>query len=290
MEQGDAISYKMKASYSSFTKFKQLPPELRIKIWQYAMPGPRTVIVESPFLNTRIQTTRSLEDALWRTSSREAQADTWRSQTEIPALLHASAEARHEALKHYQLSLGSGTAQPRIYIDFSCDTPFFGHAELKPECLALWASTKDLQKIRQLAIVSEGAWRVMHWQTVGLKALEKIIFVHGADDLRLGPQQQLVEDTPYDSLDMELDIYTQEQRLLEEGAGVAERLQEEEENAQGTDTSLESAMMGYKPNPIKKRIQAAREELEILMQVLPTQWDREPMVSTAIFREGPGNN
>ncbi|KAK7751266.1 hypothetical protein SLS62_006811 [Diatrype stigma] len=286
-------------SFSSFTKFKELPPELRIKIWQQAMPGPRIIIVESPFTKTWNQMSRSLEDSLSRASTKDILEATWRTRTKTPTLLHVSAESRHEALKRYQPSLGVGTAQPRIYIDFRRDTPFFGHAELRPECSKLWASTKDLENVRQLAIVPEGAWRVIQWQTVGLKALKKIIFVHGVDESSSGPQQQLVEDTQDDFLESAVDTVTQELQPLEAAdteaavaaveSGWVERGQREE-SVRDIETSLESAMARHKLDPIKKRMLAAREELDVLMQVLPTQWYEEPAVSTAVFREGPGNS
>lgn len=299
MEQVNKMRSSLEGPCSSFTKFKELPPELRIKVWQQAMPGPRIIIVESPFTKTQNQEARSLEDSLSRAPKKDILEPTWRTRTEIPTLLHVNAESRHEALKRYQRFLGAGTAQPRIYIDFSRDTPFFGHAELRPECSKLWATTKDLGKVRQLAIVPEGAWRVMQWQTVGLKALKKIIFVHGVDESSPGAQQQLVEDTQDDSLESEMDTDTQELQPSEAAdtaaavatvdSGWSERGQREE-RAQDIETSLESAMARYKLDPIKKRMLAAREELDVLMQVLPTQWYEELAVSTAVFREGPGNS
>lgn len=129
--------------------------------------------------------------------------------------------------------------------------------------------------------------------------MKKIVFVHGVDESSPGPQQQLVEDTQDDSVESELDTDTQEPQLLgaeDTAAAVAtvepswaERGQQEA-RAQDIEISLESAMARCKLDPIKKRILAAREELDVLMQVLPTQWYEEPAVSTAVFREGPGNS
>ncbi|RYP28111.1 hypothetical protein DL767_007368 [Monosporascus sp. MG133] len=283
MEQAQPTPYKDEWTCLNFPMFKDLPPELRIRIWQHAMPEARTVVVESPFAIARNRAPKSLEEALSRTSDENVQ-DTWRSTAKIPALLHVNAEARHEALKRYRLSLGAGKAQPRIYVDFSRDTLFFGHAELKPECAKLWASTADLQKVQRLAIVPEGAWRVMRWQNAGMNALERIIFVHEADDAELGPQPQLVEDAQKDFAGMETVASAGVEDHLE-GAEREEGLRQEGD-AQESGNSLESCLARCGLDPGKKRMQSAREELDTLMKVLPTRWwHREPAVSTAVFRQ-----
>ncbi len=65
---------------------------------------------------------------------------------------------------------------------------------------------------------------------------------------------------------------------------------QQNEGTEKRDTSLESAMVGCTLSPLKQRMQAACEEMEILVGVLPIRWDKEPVVSTAIFREGPGRD
>ena len=102
---------------TTFPKFNQLPPELRIKIFQYAMPDSRTVVVKSPH-SRQGQTPRSLEEAM---SEQHSQEETWYSTTQIPALLHVNAEARYEALKHYKLSLGVGKVRSSMS---SCNYPW----------------------------------------------------------------------------------------------------------------------------------------------------------------------
>ncbi|CAJ2507213.1 Uu.00g083990.m01.CDS01 [Anthostomella pinea] len=245
-----------------FTKFNDLPPELRIKIWQYAMPDARTVVVSSPYsTQSQQQTPKSIDEALLQAPSNKKGEETWQSSTQIPTLLHVNAEARHEALKHYKLSLGVGSTQPRIYVDFTRDAIFFGNAELKPECSSLWASTQDLYQVERLALVPEGAWRVLRWKKVDLNSLQKMIFVHGTEKVKkLGPLPELVEDAP-----LEVETKLEEQILHMDVAQA---------------TFSQSCIL----DPMKKRMQAAREELETLMMVLPTQWEKEPAVSTAVFR------
>ncbi|KAI0009556.1 hypothetical protein F4779DRAFT_627701 [Xylariaceae sp. FL0662B] len=248
---------------TTFTQFNRLPPELRIKIWQHAMPEARTVVVKSPYAN-RGFTSNSLEGPLLQPQDQE---ESWYSTTQIPALLHVNAEARYEALKHYKISLGVGNTEPRIYVDFSRDTLFFGNSELKPECSPLWASTRDLNQVRRLAVVPEGAWRILRWRKVELDSLEKMIFVHDTDNLELGPLPQLIEDVPQE---VETELEEQEAQGLEELAA-----------------SLESQKNAL--DPMKKRMQEAREEINTLMMVLPTQWEKEPAVSTAVFRKSRGD-
>lgn len=165
-------------------------------------------------------------------------------------------------LKNYSLSLGVGDAKPRIYVDFSRDTIFFGDEELTPECASLWARTKDLRKARRLAIVPEGGWRALRWMTVVLDCLQKIIFVHDTEKVKLGPTAELVEDA--------------------ESNGEASWEMELEQHLQLLASSLENPLSAS-PSPVKQRIKAAREELATLKIVLPMQWKVEPAVSTAVF-------
>ncbi|KAI0596743.1 hypothetical protein F4775DRAFT_584776 [Biscogniauxia sp. FL1348] len=241
---------------TNFTKFGELPPELRIKIWQHAMPEARIVVIKSPYTRNT-QTPKSLDEALSHACDDE---ETWQSTTQIPALLHVNAEARYEALKHYILSFGVGGRQSRVYVDFSRDTVFFGHSELKPECSSLWARTQGLDKIERLAVVSEGAWRVLRWKKVDLNSLQKMIFVHDTEKVKLGPLPRLVEDASPEEVCAEIEDQI---KLLDEA------------EVMGEPAAI--------PDSMKKRMQAAREELDALTQVLPTQWEKEPAVSTAVF-------
>jgi hypothetical protein len=250
-----------------FTKFGALPPELRIRIWQDAMPEARTVVVQSP-LSPRTSALKSLEDAVAQPTTKDV--GTWSSNTQIPALLHVNAEARHEALKHYQLSLGANEQQPRIYVDFTRDTLFFSHTELKPECSSLWSSTKDLDRVERLAVVPEGAWRVLRW----MKSLQKLIFVHDTEKIQLGPSPQLVED--------EAPQEETEEELVE--------LVEEAQMAEDTTAAVTAAAVEAHPDAeTKQRMQAAREELDNVMMVLTTQWETQPMLATAVFNKSPGD-
>lgn len=270
----DSLQFNMERTITSlftpakgpqtFHMFGELPPELRIKIWQEAMPAARTVAVQSPFSRRRDAPT-SLDGVLTTYDD----AETWHSNTQIPALLHVNSEARHEALKHYTLALGVGDYAPRIYVDFSRDTLFFGQAELKPECSSLWGSTRDLTRAQRLAVVPEGAWRVLRWGKVDLNSLQKMIFVYDTHKLHLGPTPQLVEDVPEEELEELI-------KRIEQADEDPLALPEEEDSSE-------------KQEPLKLRMQAAREELDTLAMVLPTPWEKEPLVSTATFKKCRGD-
>ncbi|KAI1117349.1 hypothetical protein F5Y14DRAFT_380698 [Nemania sp. NC0429] len=261
MEHTSSLLLKLQVA-TSFTKFRELPPELRIKVWQFAMPESRTVVIKSPHARPEHLPT-SLDDVLSQTPDTEW---AWQSTTQIPALLHVNCEARHEALKHYTLSLGIGKAQPRVYIDFDRDTLFLGDAELKPECSPLWTETKDLSKVRRLAVVPESAWRALRWLKVDVNSLQKLIFVHGSEKIKLGPLPQLVED---------------EQAEADLTLGLEHHMRQLETTVAGSPVEREDTR--------KQRIQAARDEFDTLKMVLPAHWEKEPTISTAVFRKSRGD-
>ncbi|TRX89531.1 hypothetical protein FHL15_009575 [Xylaria flabelliformis] len=243
---------------TSFTKFRELPPELRIKIWEFAMPDARTIIVKSPYTRQK-RLPASLDGVLPQVQD---EGEAWQSPTQVPALLHVNAEARHEALKHYSLSFGVGKGQPRVYVDFDRDTIFFGVAELQPDCSSLWADTHDLDKVRRLAIVPQGAWRALRWKKVDLNSLEKLIFVHDPEEAKPGDQPQLIEDEQSEpELSLELERRTQQWEI--------------------------AMMESYTEpdSPKKQRIEEAREEFATLKMILLAEWEKEPTVSTAIFEK-----
>lgn len=96
--------------FEQFSYFTKLPTEIRNYIWALACSQPRTI--EMRLVKKRRSSTRDL----YTISS-------------IPPILHVNYEARHEALKHYELSLapphlqalGAGT-----YVNFSYDTVYLG--------------------------------------------------------------------------------------------------------------------------------------------------------------------
>jgi 2EXR family len=113
---------------NTFTRFSELPSELRIKIWSFVCFQPRNVDVFTETLGTiRV--------------SDDTHFDTYKFYSHFcshPAILHVSKEAREEGLKHYQLEFGTShhfsivkiSTPPRIYVNFACDRLCL----LKPDC------------------------------------------------------------------------------------------------------------------------------------------------------------
>ncbi len=116
-------SYRERASeehvLDKFTRFSELPSELRIKIWTFVCFQPRNVDIFTENLGAiRV--------------SDDAQFETYRFYSHFcshPSLLHACQEAREEGLKYYKLGYGTShhfpfinvSTPPRIYVNFACD-------------------------------------------------------------------------------------------------------------------------------------------------------------------------
>ena len=98
-----------------FTLFPTLPFELRLRIWSFVAPGPRTVSIK---YNARFF--RELGQG-------NPAAAGWRSPDPVPIILHICRESRAEALKLYRLAFGSYLRSGTIYFDFSKDTLRFGN-------------------------------------------------------------------------------------------------------------------------------------------------------------------
>jgi len=134
---------------TTFPQFGQLPVEIRLQIWEAAMPGPRAVMLRSPHPG-------KFRSKLFGGKKQDGAAQkAWRSSTRVPVLLHVNSEARAVALKWYRLSLATDAgadADPRIYIDFDRDYVSLSRAEMDAACDALWAATADLDRIRHLAV------------------------------------------------------------------------------------------------------------------------------------------
>jgi hypothetical protein len=96
--------------------FPRLPPELRLKIWAYALPPPRLVPIKYGAPTTISPTAAlSLGPSLGYTST-----------APIPALLHACTESRAEARRHYGLMLGIARQPGRVFLDPERDVLYFG--------------------------------------------------------------------------------------------------------------------------------------------------------------------
>ncbi|TDZ68489.1 hypothetical protein CTRI78_v002080 [Colletotrichum trifolii] len=84
----DSLRLQVRGPQHSFSPFSKLPPELRLKIWNHALP-PRTLLA---------------------------------NHAPNPALLSVSREARYEALRRYTLVRLNTWGDRRIYINFHHDS------------------------------------------------------------------------------------------------------------------------------------------------------------------------
>jgi hypothetical protein len=87
-----------KSSMSSFTCFKELPPELRLKIWEHALPGRRVVDINLSISRDRITTAKP------------------------PILLFVCFESRSVVLDHYVVTFKPSKHPAGTYISPHLDT------------------------------------------------------------------------------------------------------------------------------------------------------------------------
>ncbi|KAI1810677.1 hypothetical protein GGS20DRAFT_162768 [Poronia punctata] len=258
MDRRTSLHIPLAQKLVTFSLFPLLPPELQIEVLSYALSEPRTVVVEPP-KGKQDRLCTSLDKALAQTSEDDEQ--TWRSTTQIPTLLHVNHQARSEALRYYSLSFGVGEARPRIYVNFGRDTVLFSHQTLQPEYSSLWAKTRDLDKIRRVAVGPEGGFQFLWLSKVGLPSLEKFTFVDYTEAAGFGPLPRLVEDYH------------------------AQPGQDDQEDEFEGQMRLFQLLVNKRPTerPKQKRWREAKEEFTTLMTVLPKRWDKDPILATAVL-------
>jgi len=96
--------------------FPKLPPELRVRIWSYNLPGPRIVSIRCG--------APSPSQPSCSSQSRRSRGCT--SPAPIPVNLHICHESRTEALKTYTLAFGIARQPGQVYFDFERDVLYFG--------------------------------------------------------------------------------------------------------------------------------------------------------------------
>lgn len=167
-------------TFDSFPLFPTLPSELRLKIWQHALPGPSVLPI-------RFSKSRSLYTTPVRPSS----------------LLSTTSESRAVFLSIYTNLILSPSFQSSVYIDFEHDTIFFDRLECSPRGdLALdLARSPYREKIRKVAICSQ-LWEVLRVFRQGglsevsvlrgLKMLALVLVLRG-DDTQSVPVREMSE-------------------------------------------------------------------------------------------------
>lgn len=129
--------------------FSHLPAELRWKIWEYSLPGPRLVSI------------RCGSDDLGSRSSVFAGCT---SPARIPANLHANHESRREALRHYQAAFGIAHRPGQIFFSAPSDILHFGPrsgymaSEAQLRTVLTLCNPNDLAHVRKVAINDAVFW------------------------------------------------------------------------------------------------------------------------------------
>jgi hypothetical protein len=162
-----------------FEKFLKLPTEIRLMIWKYTLPGPRTITIMR-------------KDVHWKQVLKRMMVEGYADPvtgavavTTVPAILHVSFEAREYAQKYYKLSFSDYLIYKPIYFNFNIDTLYFDGPGSVQEFLVKppWESssknhtklkhknTDELSQIKYLAYY--GAYNCMEEIVGFMTALEK---------------------------------------------------------------------------------------------------------------------
>lgn len=112
-----AAAFDPSKSLTTFELFPRLPTEIRLKVWQFATNGCDARIVQVKIKN------------LVTKYSEHGRGVVFSSATPIPGVLHACSESREVALCRYRLSMSSFASGPRIFLDYSSDTIYFGEGK-----------------------------------------------------------------------------------------------------------------------------------------------------------------
>lgn len=92
---------------SSFTLFPKLPVELRLMVWELALPGPRVITIQAR-----------------RVSSAARGLPHLTADYSIPAIFHTSQESREAVLRKYEFAFPRNHLINSFYFDFSRDVLF----------------------------------------------------------------------------------------------------------------------------------------------------------------------
>ncbi|KAG6001131.1 hypothetical protein E4U54_001174 [Claviceps lovelessii] len=183
-----------------FPLFTQLPPELRLKIWNLNLPTTRLVPMNCGAASP------SLRDAQLCTTDRFFTGCT--SNASVPVNLHVCAESRADALKRFQRAFGFARLPGHIYFSPASDILYFGPqqgymaADAQFHTCMSMCDPSQLASVRRIAISDALFWveesynsmtaasltvEVLRQLSLRMPALEQIIFVPREQDEALRP-------------------------------------------------------------------------------------------------------
>ncbi|ROV94702.1 hypothetical protein VSDG_06140 [Cytospora chrysosperma] len=149
----------------TFHLFSRLPAELRWKIWDFNLPGPRIVSIRCG--PESLSSCPGL-DSGGRPSPFSSSGCT--SPAAIPANLHVCHESRREALRRYRLSFGIARLPGQVFFDPDHDVLYFGPrdgfmaSEANLRTVLSLCDPAELARVKRVAIndalfwVYENAW------------------------------------------------------------------------------------------------------------------------------------
>jgi hypothetical protein len=104
--------------HRTFTLFPKFPPELRLRVWKYALPGPRYIEVQLIY------------DEDWEESEVES-VKSWNyvCKDNVPVLFFVCRESRAEVVKRYQPLRPTEVGSEVVYYNASVDVLVFRYAK-----------------------------------------------------------------------------------------------------------------------------------------------------------------
>jgi hypothetical protein len=148
-----------------FTLFNQLPSELRLQIWELALPGPRVMHIKERLVGkTKVESQRrdsNFENLLPGCADDDMLS--LRSDNILPSELFACRDFRQVALKFYVKSLALAKSTPETYFDFDVDTMYLRFGTFAGtdtvwldkfiQQLESMYDSDDFRKVKKLAIL-----------------------------------------------------------------------------------------------------------------------------------------
>ncbi|KAI9744169.1 MAG: hypothetical protein M1818_002321 [Claussenomyces sp. TS43310] len=182
-----AVNKSEAAFAPTFTCFEDLPPELRLKVWAYALPDPCVITLH--YLSAARAAAAAPPPP--RTPPDEPPSALITAVTAsrpVPALLHVCSEARELALQFYCRAFSTNPLRPhtpgglaRVWIDFQVDAI---HLESEAPYIFLQYSQalreSDRRRIRVLALTKNRRWGLPDYVCqfiAGLSNLQEVVIV-----------------------------------------------------------------------------------------------------------------
>ncbi|KAH6604264.1 hypothetical protein Trco_007710 [Trichoderma cornu-damae] len=156
-------SHKLaKQRLDSFYSFAKLPTELRLKIWELSLPGPRLVSIQCGSSSASLPEPVALASNAASSSNGAGTGCT--SSAPIPVNLHVCAESRFEALQIYRPSFGFTRCPGQVLFNPEVDIMYFGPregfmaADSQFHTCMMLCDPAELASVRRLAINDALFW------------------------------------------------------------------------------------------------------------------------------------